>query len=226
MSRTSSLLASLRHRAKARRQLLPFAAVVALGALPCCAEGGLDDDFVDSSIFVPGSGSPSTGSPSVSYDASSTPSVTSDAGTSWTTPGVDASSSTSGLGSVGSDAGSSRPDASSSTGKLDAGKDSGSAGGLDIASLGGLLGGLFGDAGAPPKDASGPHTDGGEFTPPPSGGGTWKLNPGSFVDCPPEPPPIPIIGGLCAGIYYGCGWTNQSGQQYSCICDWVHWLCI
>jgi hypothetical protein len=46
------------------------------------------------------------------------------------------------------------------------------------------------------------------------------------VDCPAEPPPIPIIGGLCAGIYYGCGWTNQSGQQYSCICDWVHWLCI
>ena len=201
---------------------MPFAAALALAALPCCAEGGLNDDLIDSSVFVPGSSS--TGTPSVGYDASTTPSVTTDAGS--TTSSFDAGSSTSGLGSVGSDAGSSRPDASSSTGKLDAGSDAGSSNGLDIAGLGGLLGGLFGDAGAPPKDASGPHSDGGEFTPPPSGGGAWKLNPGSFVDCPAEPPPIPIIGGLCAGIYYGCGWTNQSGQQYSCICDWVHWLCI
>jgi len=62
--------------------------------------------------------------------------------------------------------------------------------------------------------------------PPPEGGGKWTLNTDSADDCPAEPPPIPIIGGACLGIYFGCGWTNESKQTYSCVCDWVHWLCI
>ncbi|MFM2418671.1 MAG: hypothetical protein RL385_3394 [Pseudomonadota bacterium] len=63
-------------------------------------------------------------------------------------------------------------------------------------------------------------------SPPPEGGGKWTLNADSADECPDEPPPIPIIGGACLGIYYGCGWTNESKQTYSCVCDWVHWLCI
>jgi hypothetical protein len=212
MSPNPTLLSSLHQGVLARRHLAPFVAVLALAALPCCAEAGMDEQLFDSSVF-PGNQPVST--PPVTYDASSTPAVTVDASTPWTGSQTDAQS-TAGLGGVRNDGGStsSKPDASSS---IDAGRDAG-AGAGDLAGLGGLLGGLFGDAGAPPKDAG--------FTPPPDGGGAWKLNEGSFVDCPAEPPPIPIIGGLCAGIYYGCGWTSQSGQQYSCICDWVHWLCI
>lgn len=67
--------------------------------------------------------------------------------------------------------------------------------------------------------------DGG-MNPPPAGENVWTLNADSAPECPDEPPPIPIIGGACLGIYFACGWTNQHGQVYSCICDWVHWLCI
>jgi hypothetical protein len=56
--------------------------------------------------------------------------------------------------------------------------------------------------------------------------GEWTLNPDSAEPCPAEPPPIPIIGGACLGIYFGCGWTHPDGRTYSCVCDWVHWLCI
>jgi hypothetical protein len=56
--------------------------------------------------------------------------------------------------------------------------------------------------------------------------GEWTLNPDSAEPCPAEPPPIPIIGGACLGIYFGCGWTHPDGRTYSCVCDWIHWLCI
>lgn len=62
--------------------------------------------------------------------------------------------------------------------------------------------------------------------PPEAGPGGWKLKPDSAKECPAEPPPLPIIGGLCTGIYFFCGWTNDKGQQYTCTCDWIHWLCI
>lgn len=64
------------------------------------------------------------------------------------------------------------------------------------------------------------------FTPPAAASGAWKLDDGSAPECPAEPPPIPIIGGPCLGIYFSCGWTDTSGATYTCICDWVHWLCI
>jgi hypothetical protein len=70
------------------------------------------------------------------------------------------------------------------------------------------------------------NKDAGTFTPPPDGGGEWTLKADSAPECPPEPPPIPIIGGACLGIYYSCGWTNPAGQTYSCVCDWIHWLCL
>lgn len=62
--------------------------------------------------------------------------------------------------------------------------------------------------------------------PPPMSGGAWTLNADSAPDCPAEPPPIPLLGGFCLGFYWPCGWTNASGQVYSCICDLVHYLCI
>lgn len=83
------------------------------------------------------------------------------------------------------------------------------------------LDGLFGGNGA----------DGGAGSPPVSGDAGenaegWTLNADSAKECPAVPPPIPIVGGICVGVYFGCGWTNAAGQQYSCICDWIHWLCI
>lgn len=157
----------------------------------------------------PGFGGPDTGTttpPVTTYDAS-TPIY--DASVPWTS--ADSSTPTTlDSGVAPTDAGGSKPDASSS---LDSGAKADASNPLDD-----LINGFFKDSGAPKADAG--------FTAPPDGGGAWKLNPGSFQDCPPEPPPIPIIGGLCAGVYYGCGWTNGSGQQYSCICDWIHWLCI
>jgi hypothetical protein len=54
----------------------------------------------------------------------------------------------------------------------------------------------------------------------------YKLEPDSDPECPPEPPPIPIIGGACLGVYYTCNWKNPAGETYTCTCDWVHWLCI
>jgi hypothetical protein len=71
-------------------------------------------------------------------------------------------------------------------------------------------------------------SDASVFTPIPSDTkpGEWKLNKDSFVDCPAQPPEIPIIGGPCLGIYFMCGWTHPDGRQYSCTCDWIHWLCI
>jgi hypothetical protein len=204
------LFASLWQGAAARRHALPLAASLALAALTGCAESGTDEEpFDPNGAYDAGV----SGNPQPTYDASTGPSVTQDAGIPWTP--IDAGPSGTDAGSSApKDAGASKPDAtvSGDGGNRDAAVPGG--GGLNIDDL---ITGLFGDGGAP--------ADGG-FTPPPDGGGEWSLNPGSFVDCPPEPPPIPIIGGLCAGIYYGCGWTNQSGQQYSCICDWVHWLCI
>jgi hypothetical protein len=83
------------------------------------------------------------------------------------------------------------------------------------------------DASTKPSDASVP-LDANVFNPIPTDTkpADWKLKPGSAQECPPEPPPIPIIGGLCAGIYFMCGWETSDGRQYSCTCDWVHYLCI
>jgi hypothetical protein len=62
--------------------------------------------------------------------------------------------------------------------------------------------------------------------PPPTDGGKWTLKSGSAPDCPPEPPPIPLLGGVCIGFYWQCGWENEAKQQYSCVCDLVHYLCV
>jgi hypothetical protein len=119
--------------------------------------------------------------------------------------GTTSSSSTSTTAASSSDAGT-RPSAAGS----DASAQSGSA------DIDGLIGDLFGDS------------DGG-FKPPPGDGGAsgdWKLEPDSDQDCPPEPPPIPIVGGACLGLYYTCNWRNSAGDTYFCTCDWVHWLCV
>lgn len=92
---------------------------------------------------------------------------------------------------------------------------------------GGFLGGLFGGGDGSVADAGwkpppGDRPDAGSADNPEG----WTLNPDSFKDCPALPPPIPIIGGLCAGVYFGCGWTSAKGAKYSCVCDWIHWLCI
>ena len=62
--------------------------------------------------------------------------------------------------------------------------------------------------------------------PAPTDGGKWTLKSGSAPDCPEEPPPIPLLGGLCLGVYWACGWENEAKEQYSCVCDWVHYLCL
>jgi hypothetical protein len=183
-----------------------MAAALALAAASGCAEGGVDEgldpgaDIPDTSTTTPPVTTYDASTPSTTYDAS-VPSTPSDASTPSTTQDS----------SAPKDASTAKSDASSA---LDSGAKADASNPLDD-----LINGFFKDSGAPSPDAS--------FNPPPDGGGgAWKLNPGSFQDCPKEPPPIPIIGGLCAGVYYGCGWTNGAGQQYSCICDWIHWLCI
>jgi hypothetical protein len=195
-------LDSLRQGHVARRNIVSFAACAVLAVLPACAETGPADEL-DLGI-----GQQEASVPSTTTDAS-LPSTTQDTGVPWSTYDAGAIVMVD-AGTPATDAGGSRD---SSTPAMDSGakKDGGNP-------LDDLIGEFFKDSGAPNADAS--------FTPPPEGGGEWKLNPGSFVDCPKEPPPIPLIGGLCAGIYYGCGWTNTKGDQYSCICDWVHWLCI
>lgn len=96
------------------------------------------------------------------------------------------------------------------------------------------------DADVPPADSGSPADSGASSpedagtviplddasVPAPEGGGAWKLKQGSAPECPEEPPPIPLLGGLCLGIYWSCGWENEQGQQYSCVCDWVHYLCL
>ncbi len=62
--------------------------------------------------------------------------------------------------------------------------------------------------------------------PAPTDGGKWTLKSGSAPDCPPEPPPIPLLGGVCLGVYWACGWENEAKEQYSCVCDWVHYICL
>lgn len=69
-------------------------------------------------------------------------------------------------------------------------------------------------------------SDGGSANGDGGASGEWKLEPDSAPECPADPPPIPIIGGPCLGIYYFCGWKNPAGETYTCTCDWVHWLCI
>jgi hypothetical protein len=126
-----------------------------------------------------------------------------------TPPSSSAGSSSSGTSSSGTAVSSSDRDAGSSPPRNDAG---GAAGGGDIDDL---IGGLFGDGDA----AARPSGDGGMS-------GEWTLDPDSAEECPPEPPPIPIVGGACLGVYYTCNWRNAAGDTYFCTCDWVHWLCI
>jgi hypothetical protein len=49
--------------------------------------------------------------------------------------------------------------------------------------------------------------------------------PNNPKECPAGAPANPV--GPCLGlpIYVGCNYTNGQ-RQYSCVCDWYHWLCI
>ena len=49
--------------------------------------------------------------------------------------------------------------------------------------------------------------------------------PSNPATCPTGAPANPI--GPCVGVpvYTTCAYTNGA-RQYTCICDWVHWLCI
>jgi hypothetical protein len=69
------------------------------------------------------------------------------------------------------------------------------------------------------------------------GGQTGELDPNGEVnpklppkkdnppECPSLAPPNPV--GNCLGlpIYVICGYGAEGGQQYTCTCDWYHWLC-
>jgi hypothetical protein len=186
-------------------------ALVLLGLLSGCASGGEEgtpwdaptgQDGTESSTADAGFSPSSVGTGS----SGSTPSTTSSSGTNSS-----GSASSSGSSTGGSDAVSSDRDAGTTTTRSDA---SSASGGGDIDDL---IGGLFGDGDAATK-------------PPPSGdggaSGEWTLEPDSADECPPEPPPIPIVGGACLGLYYTCNWRNAAGETYFCTCDWVHWLCI
>jgi hypothetical protein len=47
-------------------------------------------------------------------------------------------------------------------------------------------------------------------------------SPDNIPECPAEAPDNPI--GPCAGVpvYAVCNY----GTTYSCICDWIHWICV
>jgi hypothetical protein len=85
---------------------------------------------------------------------------------------------------------------------------------LDNIDLGSLLG--DGGSGGGQKGELDPN---GEVNPklPPK-----KDNP---PECPSLAPPNPV--GNCLGlpIYVICGYGAEGGQQYTCTCDWYHWLC-
>lgn len=183
--------------ARRRGARFPLAACALLALLAGCAESGVDD-------VLEGATAPDAGGPS-GIDAPAQ--AADDAGSAPSVSILDTGSAASPRSDAG---GVAAPAPSSQAG--DAGRDA--SGSLSPDELGGLLDDLFG-----------PGADAG-FTPPGPTGGEWKLADGSFAECPAEPPPIPIIGGPCLGIYFDCNWTHESGATYTCVCDWVHWLCI
>ncbi|MET0344488.1 MAG: hypothetical protein ABW252_25970 [Polyangiales bacterium] len=78
------------------------------------------------------------------------------------------------------------------------------------------------DAGDPLGDLAGAvdwdqifSSDGGLFTPP------GPASPDNPKECPETAPENPI--GSCIGVpvYATCKYGN-----YTCLCDWIHWLCI
>lgn len=213
MSRLVFLLAQT---LKGHRPALLRAAALSVG-LTCCAEAGTDESYepeVTLRDAAAGGSAPFTPSDGATGPVQSLP----DSGS--TLGPTDAGAIVRDAG-LPSDAGASSYDSGMS---LPMGRDAGGA--LDLGGildgLGGLLDGDNKDGGA----ASGSSDGDAGFTPPSTDGGEWTLDDGSFVDCPAEPPPIPIVGGLCAGVYFFCTWTNESGQKYTCTCDWVHWLCL
>lgn len=119
-----------------------------------------------------------------------------------------------------------------SAGEGDAGKvvrDAGSDA-SDPPEAGAFLGGLFGgggqlepagDAGAGPHDPTKNDLD-------PKGNVNPMLPPKADnpAECPSLAPPNPV--GDCLGlpIYVICGYGKQGGAEYTCTCDWYHWLCI
>jgi hypothetical protein len=82
------------------------------------------------------------------------------------------------------------------------------------------LGSLLGDGGGGGGGQTGELDPNGEVNPklPPK-----KDNP---PECPSLAPPNPV--GNCLGlpIYLICGYGAEGGQQYTCTCDWYHWLCV
>ncbi|MFM2418151.1 MAG: hypothetical protein RL385_2874 [Pseudomonadota bacterium] len=172
----------------------------ALAALAACAEVPAGDD------------SPSADAATAAPDAGGSPSP-SDAGTA-SSPSFTPTTATG--GSTVKPAAPSKPATGTASPVADASTGSG------LEGIATNLGSLFTTNDAGVRQV---NPDAGT-NPPPAGGGKWTLNADSADECPDEPPPIPIIGGACLGIYYGCGWTNESKQTYSCVCDWVHWLCV
>jgi len=186
--------------ARRNRLRLLLVGSLALALLPCCAEAGLDNE--QGAIGALDAAAPSgLDTP----DAGALP----DASSVWVAPTPRADS---GTGALPADTGTVAPDAAAGGA---AGRDAGAPASTD--EIGDLIDDLFGGGGAA-GDAG--------FTPPDPAGGAWSLDDGSAAECPAEPPPIPIIGGPCIGIYFSCSWSNPGGEVYTCICDWVHWLCI
>lgn len=95
-------------------------------------------------------------------------------------------------------------------------------GGVDIIGLvSGLAGGDGGGAGTVTGDPGTGELD-------PNGAINTKLPPKADnpKECPSLAPPNPI--GICLGlpIYVICGYGTDGGPQYTCTCDWYHWLCV
>jgi hypothetical protein len=134
--------------------------------------------------------------------------------------GITAGGSTGGMTAGTADAGNVVRDAGSdASSDASATQDAG-------AFLGGLFGGggqpePVGDAGAKPHDPSKNPLD-------PKGNVNQMLPPKADnpKECPSLAPPNPV--GDCLGlpIYVICGYGSQGGAQYTCTCDWYHWLCI
>jgi hypothetical protein len=91
------------------------------------------------------------------------------------------------------------------------------------------FGSLLGDGGlTPPQQPPAPTGNSGKGELDPNGQVNPALPPkkDNPPECPSLAPPNPA--GNCLGlpIYVLCGYGKEGGQQYSCTCDWYHWLCV
>jgi hypothetical protein len=86
-----------------------------------------------------------------------------------------------------------------------------------------------GDAGAAPTSPSPttpPTAPAGDTTPPLASLADLEPSPNNIPECPATAPENPW--GPCVGVpvYAVCEYGEAPAPLYSCICDWIHWICV